>query len=147
MAEASFEVGIQRSTNQQVQKIRSVLSGAKHHYVYMSLMKLQTLMIERDWEIKTCVGELKRSESITAVLVGILHGVGVLDIGCDGLSESHKKGFGQELRWDTLGKYQTVAAAAAQRHLHARDVERGIPQVYHELEHMANNGQTEAFKN
>ena len=79
--------------------------------------------------------------------LSILHGSGVMNIGYEGLAESHTKGFGQELRWDTLGAHRTVAAAAVQRCLHARDRENGVPQVYHELEHMANNGRTEALKN
>ena len=89
-------------TDEQVKKINGVLGSTKHHYVYRIVMKLQVLMIEHNWKIQPYVGELKDSASITAVMIDILHGVGVLDIECEGLAESYKKGFGQELRWDCL---------------------------------------------
>ena len=97
VAEATFEAEIQGLNDQDVTKVGNALSSTDHHFNYMSLMRLQTVMIVKGWNIKPYVGELKPNESIITMTLNILHGSGVMNIGHAGLAESHTKGFGQEL--------------------------------------------------
>ena len=146
IATSTYEDGVSKTDPGSVDQ-GAIEELDRHHYSYRNLKKLQILRIAHGTKIVPFIEKETPTTSLAEFIVDVLHDAGITAGTPDELFKEYVNGFGQELRWDTLGKYRTVAAGATQRSLHARDQLLGIPQRYHELEHHAHNGQTEALKN